>query len=570
LERQLLDEKIEKDGIAAPRRAGRVWKWIGISLLLAVIAVLAVGEYLLHHAGPILKGRVIETLSTRFNSRVELDDFDVSLLKGFEVSGGGLRIFAPDDVVAAGATQPIITLGHFYFHTGVRGLFEKPMHVGTVHVSNLAIQIPPRQQRAAGGPSHPHGKIKILVDEIVVENSELIIGTNKPEKSPKHFELQRISLHNVGSEQPWEYDATLVNAIPRGNIHATGHFGPWRTEDPGASSVDGDYTFDHADLNTIKGIGGMLSSVGKFGGELDRIVADGTTKTPNFSLDTANHPMPLETTFHAIIDGTSGDTNLQPVHARLGSTVFTCSGAVVNIKGKGHVTDLDIDVPAGQLRDFLQLAVKTKTPVLNSTIGMKAHLRVPYGKESVTKKLQIKGAFTLKRMHFNNPQVQDKVDMLSLRAQGDAKDAKPGAEDVNSQMSGSLVMDNGQLKISNLNYLLPGAQVLLDGVYSLDGKTFDFHGTVRTKATISHMIATPWKSFLLRAVDPFFKKNGAGAEIPVKITGTEGEPKFGLDLHRKKNESEEKKDDLQNRKNELTPDGRIARRPPPGLPATRP
>jgi hypothetical protein len=47
------------------------------------------------------------------------------------------------------------------------------------------------------------------------------------------------------------------------------------------------------------------------------------------------------------------------------------------------------------------------------------------------------------------------------------------------------------------------------------------------------MVASRWKSLLLKPVDPFFKKNGAGAEIPVKISGTKSAPKFGLDLHHK-------------------------------------
>jgi hypothetical protein len=101
-------------------------------------------------------------------------------------------------------------------------------------------------------------------------------------------------------------------------------------------TVTGHYTFKHADLNTIKGIGGVLSSVGDFKGQLDRIEIDGTTETPDFSLDTANHPIPLHTLFHAIVDGTSGDTYLRPVDAQLGGSHFTTSGAVINIKGKGN------------------------------------------------------------------------------------------------------------------------------------------------------------------------------------------------------------------------------------------
>jgi hypothetical protein len=41
---------------------------------------------------------------------------------------------------------------------------------------------------------------------------------------------------------------------------------------------------------------------------------------------------------------------------------------------------------------------------------------------------------------------------------------------------------------------------------------------------------TGWKSVLLKPVDPFFHKNGAGTEVAIKVTGTQSEPHFGLDL----------------------------------------
>jgi hypothetical protein len=44
------------------------------------------------------------------------------------------------------------------------------------------------------------------------------------------------------------------------------------------------------------------------------------------------------------------------------------------------------------------------------------------------------------------------------------------------------------------------------------------------------MVASWWKSWLLKPADPFFHKHGAGAEIPVKVTGTNTAPKFGLDM----------------------------------------
>jgi hypothetical protein len=345
--------------------------------------------------------------------------------------------------------------------------------------------------------------------------------------------MSRVVMRDVGPTRPWDYDATLVNAIPKGDIHANGTFGPWNNDSPGDSAVTGRYTFDHADLNTIKGIGGILSSVGEFTGQLDDIVVDGTTETPDFSLDTANHTMPLHTKFHAIVDGTNGDTSLQPVEARLGESDFTCQGAVVNVKGKGHIIDLELTVPNGRIEDFLELGVKTTPVVMTGRLAMKTKLHIPPGKESVTRKIGLKGGFTLRQIHFTNSGVEDKVDMLSLRAQGNAKDAKPGAEDVHSQMVGQFVLAGGKLSFSKLNYTMPGATVMLTGEYTLDGQRFEFAGKLRTDAKVSQLVASRWKSILLKPVDPFFKKNGAGAEIPVKISGTKSAPKFGLDLGHK-------------------------------------
>jgi hypothetical protein len=55
---------------------------------------------------------------------------------------------------------------------------------------------------------------------------------------------------------------------------------------------------------------------------------------------------------------------------------------------------------------------------------------------------------------------------------------------------------------------------------------------LKLTAKLSQM-TTGWKSILLRPVDPFFQKDGAGTEVPFKIDGTRAAPHFGLDLHHK-------------------------------------
>ena len=511
-------------------KRSRLWFWIGLSSILVVAGLGVAVEIVIHRAAPILKGRIEETLSTRFNSRVELGDVDVSVLRGLEVTGSDLRIFPPDSVVAAGATDPIIAIRNFSFHAGILGLFIKPMQVGRVYVSGLEIHIPPREMRPASEPKTHQGKMKIDVHEIVCDNSRLVIGTANPGKDPKDFELRHIVLNDVGPNAPWKYDAMLTNAVPRGDIHATGTFGPWQTESAGDSSVTGHYTFDHADLNTIKGIGGMLSSVGNFKGRLNKIAVEGTTETPDFSLDTANRPLPLHTSFRATVDGTTGDTYLERIDAKLRNSSFTTSGEVVNIKGQGHRIDLDVDIPAGRLQDFLDLAVKTKPAVMTATIGMKAKLQISPGKEPVTKKIHMQSNFGLSSVRFTNPDVQEQINKLSLRFQGDPYDAVPGAAEVHSRMNGTFQMNAGALHFSGLSFAFPGARVNLAGVYTLDGQTFDFRGKVHTEAKFSQMVVAKWKRVLLKAVDPFFRSPGGGVEIPVTISGTKSKPKFGVEI----------------------------------------
>jgi hypothetical protein len=513
------------ESLASRTKHRRVWRWIGVSLLAVLMAVVVVGSVMVNRVQPILRARITDSLRARFKGRVELGQLDVSLLRGLEVSGGNLRIYSPGTLVARDG-QPIIAIKHFSFHSGLAGLFAKPMHVAVVRVVGLQINIPPGEARktSAEPSEHDKGQIRIVVDEISCDNSQLIIETSNPGKDPKRFELRRIDLHDVGPNAPWKYDATLTNAIPRGDIHAVGTFGPWRTESPGDSSVTGRYTFDHADLNTIKAIGGVLSSLGNF---------QGTTETLNFSLDTAGHAMPLHTQFQATVDGTSGDTYLTAANAKLGNSTFTAKGTVIDIKGQGHHIDIDIDVADAPVQDFLELAVKTEPAVITGEIHMIAKLRIPPGKESASQKLRLTGTFALTDTRFSNRSVQDKVDMLSLRAQGRPKAAKAGAMRVNSQMKGRFQMQEGVIQFSDLAYLLPGARVNLEGLYSLDGQRYDFHGNVLTDASLSEMVDSRWASLALKAISPFFRRNGGGADIPVSISGTKSEPKFGLDVLKK-------------------------------------
>ena len=63
-------------------------------------------------AQPILRARVIETLSTRFKSRVELGELHVWIANGVHVEGGGLKIYgATDPNPWEAGVQPLLEIG---------------------------------------------------------------------------------------------------------------------------------------------------------------------------------------------------------------------------------------------------------------------------------------------------------------------------------------------------------------------------------------------------------------------------------------------------------------------------
>lgn len=527
----------------------RVLLWTSAIAGILVVALAITGDILLHRAGPMLKAEVIETLSTRFDSRVELDGFHASVLRGFEVWGSGLKLY-PNHLPI---DQPLIQVDRFSFHVlNWRQLFHTPLYVNRVQVTGLTIHLPPKSERAGmptlsdnqkPGVDESHGRIRIVVGEIVVNRALLYIENGKPDKVPMQFIIDKVQLHSLGSGKPMQFHATLINPKPIGKIDSVGAFGPFNAESPGDTPVHGTYHFSKANLNTIKGIGGMLSSDGTYQGALNQIVVDGETSTPDFSLDIANHAVPLNTKFHAIVDGTNGDVHLRPVDAWLRQTHIVAQGEVVRAPGApGRDIRLNVTVDPGRIQDLLQLAMKTEPALMTGQVKLHTNFELPPGDATVTTKLRLRGSFQIDGVHFSSEKIQSKVDELSLRGQGHAKQAKQesdaikdgnapaGAEaNIASEMRGNFDFGDNKLTVTALNYRVPGADIALSGSYSLDGELFNFTGTARLDAHVSQMV-TGWKSWLLKPVDPFFAKNGAGTQVPIKITGTRSSPQVGLNF----------------------------------------
>jgi hypothetical protein len=529
--------QVSADRVSKNLRRGRLWKSIGIGALILLATAIVATRYVIAHAEPILRARVIQTLSNRFNSKVALAGFQVSLLHGIEVSGTGLEVYGAKDPNAyQPGVQALINIREFRFGASLRSLFRSPMHVDTVYVKGMVLNLPPKQDRQEmKRMGSKAGRMTIFVDKFVCKDTLLLINTIKPGKPPLEFAISDLKMKDIGPGQPFRFDATLVNPKPVGDIQSTGLFGPWQQDSPRDTPVQGGYSFRNADLSTIKGIGGILSSDGHYSGTLSNIVVQGTTDTPDFRVASSGHPVPLHTEFHAIVDGTSGDTYLQPVKASFLHSSFTASGSVVRLTARnGHDIELNVSLDRARIEDLLTLGVRTDPPVMSGPVEMKTRLSLYPGDETVANRLKLAGDFHVLRAHFANEKVQDKIDSLSLRSLGRKPSQKPNQDDdVPVDLQGVFRLREGLLSFSFLHFLIPGTHVDMTGDYSLDGQEFNFHGKARLDAKLSQM-TTGWKSLFLKPIDPFFSKDGAGTEVPIKITGTQSEPHFGLDFHNKK------------------------------------
>jgi len=513
-------------------------KWLiatGVLVLLLVIASL----WFRSHFSPILQRRAVQALSDRFDSEVQLRDFHASIFN-LKIEGSGLALYyhRRHDV------PPLISVGKFSGEASLMGLLREPLHITNVQVEGLTIQIPPhRDQKEAeqndtqspsdddsATPDPGNAASRLIIDELVCSQTQLITLSRTPGKEPKVWDIHDVVMHGLGLGHAATFHATLTNGVPPGEIHTDGEFGPWAREDPATTPVKGDYKFRDADLSVFRGISGTLESDGKYDGPLNKLHVSGTTDIPDFAISIAGHKVHLSTQFDATVDGSNGDTLLHPVDAKFFNSSLQANGAVAKVESnKGKEIDLKVVLDNGRLQDLMALGVKGKPP-MTGAVTLKTKFKLPSGKGENTDlvdRLILDGEFGITQGQFADLKIQEKIKSLSRHGEG-----KPNDEDAGSdvtKLQGRFLLRNTVLTFRDLAFAVDGAQVQLRGTYGLRSEDLDFHGKLRLDAKLSQM-TTGFKSVLLKAFDPFFRKNGV-TELPIKITGKRDHPDFGLDFH---------------------------------------
>ncbi len=502
-------------------------RWIVWWLVLALVVAGAIGfVFLLTVPAPVeswLQDRILLALREHYQSDVQLQNLRVTLIPMFRATADNFVLPNRGD----SGLPPLITVKHVTIKAGCFELLRTPIHVSSVKLDGLQVNTPPKGTSAPGKKPKGHTHLaNFVIDQMDADGTELYVLRKDPKKEPMRFDIRKLTLHSAGIGQPMKFRAELSNPTPPGLIETTGRFGPLNLDEPSSTKVDGHYTFQHADLSVFNGLSGILSSTGDYDGTLHNIVVDGTTDVPDFQVDRGGRAVHLTTEFHAVVDGTNGNTYLRPVKAHfLKSSVIT-KGEVASSPGqKGKTIALDIDIDDARVQDVLALASKSEPAMLTGKLELQAKLTLPPDKTPVLHKMLMKGGFGVSDARFSDSKVSGAIAELSRRGQG--KPADQSIENVAAEFMGDFQLRRTTLSFGKLQFVVPGAAVQMKGSYGLRSEQLNFVGDVRLHATVSQTMKGAGR-WMLVPFDPLFMKHGAGTYLPVSVAGTREHPQIKL------------------------------------------
>jgi hypothetical protein len=491
-------------------------------VLIAILAVaaLCVVAVLLNRYWPFAESSVLQNLREAGDGQVKVSAFRETyfpspgcILEGVVFNHG------PNPANA------LITIDKLTIQGSYSGLFAD--HISRITAEGLRILIPP----FGTGMAFHTTESKITIGEIVANGASLEFASANPEKQPLRFEIHEASLRGVGWSGPLTYRVRVHNPEPPGEVTATGKFGVWNRNEPGETPISGEYKFEQADLSVYDGIAGKLSSIGKFGGKLSHIDISGTTDTPDFEVKSGGHPMRLTTEFNAYVDATHGDTYLKRVTGDFWKTHIEAEGSVAGSPdGRGKTARIDLRTNTARIEDLLRLFVEKNRPPMSGSLTFRVLAEIPPGPQKFLEKVKLRGSFGIAAGTFSEPSTQEGVNKLSAGAQGQKEPVDP--ETVLTDLSGREDLAGGTARFSDLSFGVPGAAARLHGTYNLITEKIDLRGQLKLDSKLSNTQNGP-KAFLLKAIEPFFKKRKTREIVPVRIAGIYTHPTFGLDLEDK-------------------------------------
>ncbi len=490
-------------------RARMVTPW----LILFFIILTATGIYFLNASWPYRYNNVEPLLNKVFASQIKMEHYHRTYFPnpGFVATGLTLRRnFAPD-VPPIGSASNLVVQGRW------TDLLLFRHRVRLVEVEGLHVVLPAKGSRAQRedfppGSSADFSGPPTIVEQLNIHGATLDIM--RTDGNRYTFPIHQLIIRNLRQGQTVGYTLDMQNAKPLGHIQAEGTFGPLIPNNLGETPVSGTFTFSAADLADIHGISGALTAGGHFHGTLAAIEADSTSQVPDFAVG-KGRPTSIEAMVHSTINGLNANSVLHLIEVRIGATTVRAQGSVI---GSPKVTNLDITVTNGRAQDLLRPFLHDEAPVTGAVrLRSRVYLAPAKKGRKFLQRLRMTGDFDIPVQRLTNRPTEQKLSAFSQRAQN----LKIPKDEVNvlSSLKGRAEIRNGIVSTENMTFQIPGASVDLTGTFNLHGGDVHMLGDLHMQSDISH-ITTGFKSLLLKPLAPFFRKDHAGAVVPIAITGS--------------------------------------------------
>ena len=539
------------------RHKSRVWTrktgyWVfGLALFIAVCMVAAVTFINVHW--PYRYRTIKPLLEEVLASKVSIGHYHRVYFPhpGFMATGITLRHNSAPDIPPLGSITSVTVQGTW------RDLLLLRERVDLVDITGLHVVIPQLGSREnhedfPPGSSASFSGPTAVVAQLRIHNSTLDIM--RADGNRYSFPIRMLTIGNLQKGQPLAYSVDMQNPKPGGHIFSTGSFGPLNPQILGATPLSGEFKFADVNLHDLGNVSGTLSSAGHFHGTLANIEADAVSYTLDFAVG-SGHPTQFNTSVHCAINALNGDVILHGVDAKTAATAIHAQGGIV---GSPKVIDVDIAVSNGRAEDVLRPFIHDKVPVAG-VVWLHSHAHVDPAKDGIgfLDRLKVDGTFDVPAERLTDRATEQNLSAFSQRAQG-VKESKsdpgtPGpastgpastdqgsndrasnpSSDVLSSLKGQVRIRDGVLSTQKITFQMHGASVDLSGSFNFRDDMVHLNGNLRMQSDISHA-ATGFKSVLMKPLIPFFKKDKAGAVVPIAVTGGPGNYKVAQDILHKK------------------------------------
>jgi len=512
-----------QEPVQATPRTASAKRWL-LPLAIVILLALCIGGIILAFHWPFSSQKVTQSVQESWPGKIAVQRFhrvyfphpgcvleNVALTRGSDST-----------------TPPLVAIQKVTIQANYHDLLLRPGYISRIILEGLKISVPAEQDTSQ--QTSRSSKSSTRISEVFTKDATLEVA--RKDDGPLKFEIHQLSLKSISDNSPMSYDLAMRNAEPPGEIRSRGKLGPWDSQHMNDIPLSGTYTFDDVDLGVFEGIGGILTGAGNFHGVLGRIDTEGTTDTPKFEVTRSHHAVALKAKFVASVDGMSGDTILHSVDGSFLKTPVHIEGSVAGKAGQpGKTTSLNVTVRNGRIDDVLWLFVHESKAPMEGATNFRAHVVWPSGHQPFLKRVVLQGEFEIEHAQWTKPERQMSVNMLSKKASGKKKD--PETPNVTADSKGNVLLSNEIAKFQDTSFKVPGAEAILHGTYNLEDTKIDFHGDLKTEASLSDD-SSGVKAVLLKPLDPLFKKKHAGAVVPVEMTGTYHNPHFGVSLQPKK------------------------------------